>query len=203
MMGLPDLGEPFITELKSIDPKSDYALFGEWAMSVYRGRWADAVRAVEAFPEHLEASGLQPQMMGWTLGCAGDIGEAIERMEQTDFSALEGGFAFLGRILLAAYRGDRPLPEPDAVQREAAWRDWQYSAMMADAHAQAGEHEEALRWLSHGVEKGFFQARFMSELDAHLVGLRDDPRFKQLVKQAQLGAARMRGLIEDRRRGGG
>jgi serine/threonine protein kinase len=203
IMGMPDLGEPFITELESIDPKSDYALFGEWAMSVYRGRWADAVRAVEAFPEHLEVNGLRAQMVGWTLGCAGDVEGAIASMEQTDFSALEGGFAFLGRILLATYRGERPLPEPDAVQREAAWRDWQYSSMMADVYAHAGEHEEALRWLSHAVEKGFYQARFMSELNAHLVDLRDDPRFKELVKQAQVGAARMRGLIEERSRGAG
>lgn len=198
MMGLGDLSEPYLAELEALDPKGDHALFGRWMLAAYRGRWSDASRAADALPEHMATSGLKPTLQGWTLGCSGEVDRAIIRMEKTEWTQIEGGWGFMGRTFLVAYRGDRPLPEPSEEQREAIWRDCAYAATIADAYAFAGEREEALRWLGRAVDIGFCNAPFLADLNEHLTGLRNDPEFQEIIEKARRGQARMRTLVEGR-----
>ncbi len=69
---------------------------------------------------------------------------------------------------------------------------------MSDVYAQIGAKDEALRWLRHAVEIGFFQPDFLASWNQHLVGLRDEPEFKAIVKEAHVGAAKMRTTVEEK-----
>jgi tetratricopeptide (TPR) repeat protein len=143
----------------------------------------------------------RPMLGAWVLGCSGDIERARERLERGEEYSDGGAWALLANALLKAYRGDRDgLLEYTEDQLAVAWQDFQYSAWMADAYAQVGAHEEALEWLRHAVEIGFYCAEFVARQNEYLAGLRDHPDFKDIVKQAQLGSARMRGMIADRMR---
>jgi hypothetical protein len=61
------------------------------------------------------------------------------------------------------------------------WSDFQYTHVMAQAQAKLGRRSEALRWLERSTERGLLNAPFLSERDPLLAGLRDDPRFADLM----------------------
>jgi len=68
---------------------------------------------------------------------------------------------------------------------DSSWRDLQYSPYVAEAHAQLGEPEPALKWLENAIRMGFLHHRFLSESDPFLSPLRSHPRFQGLLDEAR------------------
>jgi len=99
----------------------------------------------------------------------------------------------LYRLLLAqvhAHRGERDEVEAliDEDLMKTVNRDLQYPWELAIAWLLLGEKAEALSLLDGAVSRGFWNHRFLGELDPHLAPLRDDPRFVALMEKARAEA---------------
>ncbi len=61
------------------------------------------------------------------------------------------------------------------------------------SYALVGQKEKAMEILSKAVDQGYSESRWMTQ-DSDLESLRDDPRFKQLVKRA--GEKKPRNILD-------
>jgi TolB-like protein/Tfp pilus assembly protein PilF len=64
-----------------------------------------------------------------------------------------------------------------------AKNDFLYSFQLAEALALKGEKDQALYWLQNSIERGNFNYPFLNEYDPFLKNLREDARFKKLLKR--------------------
>jgi tetratricopeptide (TPR) repeat protein len=96
-------------------------------------------------------------------------------------------FAWHGRMLSAALRGDRKQALAAVTVDLVEWARprFQFSWFVADAYARIGERVAALDWLENAVRLGFLNYRFMSMFDVHLRALRGDPAFEAVVAEAR------------------
>ncbi len=53
--------------------------------------------------------------------------------------------------------------------------------MVAALLAKAGAFDESIEWLEHCVDRGWQNYPLFAEGDVLLTGIRDDPRFKQIL----------------------
>ena len=102
----------------------------------------------------------------------------------------------LYRILLAqvhAHRGERKEVEAliDENLMKTVSRDLQYPWQIAISWLLLGEKDKALSLLETAVSRGFWNSRFLGELDPYLAPLRDDPRFVALLEKARAEAERV------------
>ena len=102
----------------------------------------------------------------------------------------------LYRLVLAqvhAHRGQRHEVEAliDRDFMKTVNRDFQYPWQLAIAWLLLGEKNEALSLLERAVSRGFWNHRFLGELDPHLAPLHDDPRFVALMEKARAEAERL------------
>ncbi len=67
--------------------------------------------------------------------------------------------------------------------RTAAWWDDHWSLVMADGYALVGELDDALLWLDHAIDYGYWSVRFL-QCEPFLENLRSDERFDALVEKA-------------------
>ncbi len=96
-------------------------------------------------------------------------------------------FARSARFLIDAYEGGKANVEkimtPDFVT--ATEQDFQYSLVTAVGYSMLGEKDEALYWLENAINKGFNNYIYMSEHDPFLENLREEERFKELMRRAK------------------
>jgi TolB-like protein len=64
-----------------------------------------------------------------------------------------------------------------------ARNDFYYSFQIAETLAVMGEKEQALDWLENSVERGNFNYPFLNEYDPFLENLREDARFRKIIKR--------------------
>jgi hypothetical protein len=60
-----------------------------------------------------------------------------------------------------------------------------FSIMLNIAEGMMGEKEQALDWLGNSVERGNFNYPFLNENDPFLENLREDTRFKKIIKRVK------------------
>ena len=104
-------------------------------------------------------------------------------------------FARSIRFMLDAYEGRKAsvdrIMTPDFIA--ATKQDYQYSTMVAMGFAMVGEKEKALDWLENAVDGGFNNYLFMTD-DPFLKSLREEERFKNLMRRAKTKCDKFEGL---------
>jgi serine/threonine protein kinase/predicted Zn-dependent protease len=122
------------------------------------------------------------------LMMSGDKERAIETLDALAADDPGGLFTQLGLALrsgmlqdLAGVRGS--LPEEVAG---AAAGDLNYSWLVAQAWALAGDVDESLHWLKLAIDHGFINYPMLSRFDPTLVAVRQDERFANLLETARV-----------------
>jgi non-specific serine/threonine protein kinase len=69
--------------------------------------------------------------------------------------------------------------------KKVAWMDFHMPWFMAECFSLINEKEEALKWLEHAVDRGWFNFPLFSELDPFLANIRNEPRFKKLMERVK------------------
>jgi len=126
---------------------------------------------------------------GYALALAnnGRLGEVDELLDGWVKSDPQSFFDSAAVFLRYALRGEST-KAVQAVTPElgsAALWDEQYSWWMAACYSLIGKAEEALGWLENAVERGWICYPFLSEHDSFLENIRDEERFKQLMKRVK------------------
>jgi tetratricopeptide (TPR) repeat protein len=73
----------------------------------------------------------------------------------------------------------------DTTLTEPAKTDEMYPLFLANTMAHIGEYDTALDWLGRSINWGFSNYRFLTEYNHFLAPLREDQRFRNLMKLAQ------------------
>jgi serine/threonine-protein kinase len=171
----------------ALDPLWWPAPFGACLADLCDGRFDSAVaRMVRAH----NVSGVNPAADLWLgvfLTYAGREEEAAEPLDRVA-GAGAGSFSAAAAFLRSLATRDREamhaaLDDPEV--RVALEGDTEFSWMIAAGLTAVGDREEALRWLSIAIDRGFLCHRFFAEIDPHLAGLRGDPGFEELMERAR------------------
>ena len=185
--GFPHRARPIYDALLETDPLFDYLYWGLGFEAYFAGDYARAEqwyhRGRELTPDHPGALMVLVQVFGAT-------GE-IERMTQVVHEQAPDPFthplATLTHILMHALRGEHAaanaLVSPELEAK--VWSDFQYTHVIAQAHALLGQNDEALRWLEQAVSRGLLNYPFLSERDPLLAGLRGNAHFQDLMQRTR------------------
>jgi hypothetical protein len=105
--------------------------------------------------------------------------------------AARGGdelYTELSRLFLAALSDDqgrtRDLVRGTALERLAK-RTGHASVMVASCLTRVGEIDGALHWIDHAVNQGFFNDRYLLEVNPLLKPLRENSRFDETLDRAR------------------
>jgi len=66
-----------------------------------------------------------------------------------------------------------------------SWDDLDGSWLTADLYALIDEREQALDWIEHIIDMGFINYPLFSDIDPFLENIREEPRFKKLMKRVK------------------
>jgi hypothetical protein len=103
-------------------------------------------------------------------------------LEQWQKEASEHSWPQLVAAWVAAERGEELTISESA--RDVAWKDVAVAGhLLPAAYSSLGKTEEALTWLERGVELGFINYPFLSQIDPRFENLRRDPRSKELFER--------------------
>ncbi len=176
-----------VDHLLSIDPLTPVNLCVRGCIEVMFGRAEQGIdwyrRAYEMEPD----TPFMALFYGWALIWNDRFDEAEPVLDK--LKHLHGGTitALTGEAYLAAARGERDraaaLVTPEV---EDAARDIEmFSRYLTEILAMAAEEERALVWLENSVRLGLVNYPYLSRHNRMLDGLRDVPRFEQIVDRVE------------------
>jgi non-specific serine/threonine protein kinase len=124
---------------------------------------------------------------GVSLTFSQRIGEAISVFDKTIEMAPQNSFAWIGRSLMHAVRGEKMkvlesiTHELQTISRSDETMSW----WLADCYAAVDEPGEALEWLDNAVSRGFINYPLISSHDPFLKNLRHEARFEKLLEKVK------------------
>ena len=186
--GLPDLGRRYAERSLAVDPLSWLSHWAAANIDLVEGRCGEVFDKMKAAADRLAPG------ESWSTFSVGHAAVHIEdQMLATEYFqiAARGGDEFyteLSRLFLAALSDDqgrtRDLVRGTALERLAK-RTGHASVMVASCLTRIGEIDGALHWIDHAVNRGFFNARYLLEVNPLLKSLRENPRFDEILDRAR------------------
>ncbi len=162
--------------------------YGRARISMYQGRYDDAlieldqVAAIE--PQHPLLMSMRAQV----LFHRGDAATAVDLLEDVllRHPEIDGIRPLLAQALSAMGKHEAARAQFSERVKEVAAADHDIPYWLASAYVMEGERDEALKWLARAISLGnenvpWFVSNPVWE------SLHDDPRFKQLMQQADAG----------------
>ncbi len=171
--------------LVRVDPLTPISWLNEQCVHTGSGRpehAAEIARRIQPLLDQVSPIGVHTAWQG-TLA-AGRVAEARDLLHQYAVRAPEGVFTSLSRLMIAAIDRDlvaaREHMTP-ALETAASWQE-HLARVIAEAYAQLGCADDALRWLRASVDRGMINYPFLSRHDVFLEPIRRDSRFQQLME---------------------
>ena len=168
-----------------LNPANAYARIKLGPLNVYRGRYQEAIDALQTVPR-ATFSGLWTQQMAWALMALGRQEEAAREIETglAAFPADPGGRVHAARAMLRALSGDSPGAEADiteAVRIGKGFGEFHHTAYAAAAvYSTLGDQQKAQTWIEEAARSGFPCYAYF-ENDPFLRKLRELPAFRAFL----------------------
>jgi serine/threonine protein kinase len=185
IVGRLDEARLLAQRLLAVDPLTPISRFVDVFVDVFSGQLD---HPVDAFTSWLRMECGSPAALlfaAWFLALAGRPDELRRTVEGNADAEAEDVFT-LGS-LMALHAVDGHAEEVRALMtegvRKTGRRDPQFSHYMADIHALAGMHDEALEWLANALTRGWVNYPFTVLHDPLLAPLRDDSRFGEIAER--------------------
>jgi tetratricopeptide (TPR) repeat protein len=171
--------------LVHLDPASFVVVsYNRALIFLYKGKIEDAMRELDRAASVEPNNPLLRMFRAITMYYGGQVAAACDLLREVlaQNPNLHGVRPFLAMCLsvLGDHEGARAELNED-VQRNAAV-DPDIAYAVASVHALEGEREDAFEWLQRSVKLGN-ENKPLFEHDPNLAGIRDDPRFGELIRR--------------------
>lgn len=171
-----------IERLLSLDPLTPlFSVLPAWADTL-EGNCSAAVEAYRKMLGREPASPMARLFLVWILAINEQFAEVVEVAGGFAASDADSLPAQLSAQFVAACQG----VEADtriSVHEEALAANDLFPRMFAQAYALAGNIDEALRWLSTAVDRGFINFPYLDQHDPILTRLKGEPRYDRLLEE--------------------
>ena len=165
-----------------IDPLNQFTPFVASTHSSVAGQFEQAAQHARRAMELAPAYSMLHLLGAWQVAEAGYTDEALSVLAEV-VGALDGTVAGSWAGFLAAAL------ENDAERAEAQLTPAARSAFLADhfahiiasAYGRLGHRNDAIRWTRLAIDRGFVNYPCLAEHDPHLVSLRADPEFAEIM----------------------
>ena len=179
-VGRPEIGGPLAARLLLTDPLSANSYVSVALHHIYEGRFDDALEpARTAFRLDPESNRVRFAYFLCSM-YALRAAEVVPMLERWRREAPEHIWLELFTAVLAAQRGEE-VPLSDRAL-EVVWMDFSAAGHgVPMMYAMLGKTDEAMKWLTRGVDLGFINYPFLSRHEPYLASVRGDPRFEALM----------------------
>ncbi len=184
--GKVKLAEPIVQRLLKIDPLNfmSYMMIG--AVKILGGQFN---QAPEFFQKAYELEPLP--FLGWWLLKAhaynNNLGKALQLMDRIGSKAPATHWNQL--ILFFKYalqkEKSKALEVVTEEFKDIMKGDEFYPIWMAESYALIGHLDESMDWIEEGVNNFFYNYPFLTKYDPFLENIRQEPRFKELMKRVK------------------
>jgi len=179
--------DPYQERLMQIDPLSFPANWSNGAQYYFDGNFHLGLQAWQKLYE-LHPENPFSQFI-YVLGLAynNQIEQAIPIIDQIAIVNADTLFSKLGLILKYAMHGEKEKLfqkiTPDF--QKTVRRDYAFSYHLSSFLSLINQKKEALDWLEIAIENGLINFPFLSEYDPFLKNIREEERFKKLIKRVK------------------
>jgi tetratricopeptide (TPR) repeat protein len=170
-----------------LDPLNSYTHmmlgFAEWLDGNYEEGLVHLRRMTEIDPNNPLGALIIPML----IGMAGRHAEACEAFATFHTAWPQHPFALVARAYELALRGDAEAARASITAEllQMMGSDLQYSSWVAEIYALIGDRDLALDWFERAIQRGYVHYPYFAEHDRFLDGLRDEPRFQDLLERCR------------------
>jgi non-specific serine/threonine protein kinase len=185
LAGRPAAATPIVERLLRIDPLTPLYQCLPGHLAVMGG---DFQRALSSFERGFRMEPTNPMVRlkyAQALTLAGRREQAVDLLAPLADNGDASLFGQVARFYSRALEG-RSEEALEAMSEEAlaaARQDMEYSWMLAECYALAGEVEEAVGWIANAKAHGFLNFPLLAEHDPLLADLRGNERFQTLLEE--------------------
>jgi TolB-like protein len=193
-IGLPEKAIPYHEFATQRDPMSSLMWRSQMNSQIYAGRYEDALESNTRLREIVgEAGGLWNRGMIFLL--LEDLDNALSCFEEWAEAQPQSPHGLHGLVLVHTQLGNERIAVDYLARLEQAENN---AHLLASAYAWLGRHEEALDLLDGAIEPPRKFGPLGMRNDPLYRGLREYPRFEELVRKQGAGADRVAAMkIED------
>lgn len=181
--GRPDLVDDWASRLEVIDPLSGLPVLVVGNFYWVTGRLEEALAAYERIVS-IEPDAWAAQLfICYVLISQNKEAQANELISRIIEHAQLDIYADVASLMRHVINGDATAASSalSSSSRNYSRRDSEFQYFIAALLAKAGAFDEAIEWLNYCVDRGWQNYPLFAEGDVMLSGIRDDPRFKQIL----------------------
>jgi TolB-like protein/class 3 adenylate cyclase len=184
--GKANAARPIITGLMTIDPLNPMSYMTAGLVEVMDGQFIKATEYIRK-ANQLETNTFQEWWYAKCYAYNNDIEESCHLLKDIKSQTEETQWRTLSTFFLFAVLGlkSKALDVVTEEFKEIMRGDELYPIWMAECYALINHKEEAINWIEEAINNNFINYPFLDKHDSFLENIRDEERFKKLMKRVK------------------
>jgi tetratricopeptide (TPR) repeat protein len=178
---------PFIGKLLEIDMLNPVNYLFAGLLEVMDGNFDAGLKELNKSHQMVDENPIFQYWIAKGLAYTQNYEEAFKLLNQIEVQSPESVWAQLGSFFKFSLQNKKSealqsLPEDF---KSLAKEDEMFPIWIAESYSLLNEKKEAIDWIEYGVRSGFINYPFLMEYDIFLANIKNEERFKKLMKQVK------------------